>query len=256
MGQLIPIVVPTHGRAGKVKALRVFPGAVLCVADSQRDAYASAYPDAELVTHPDSVKGLSPKRQWIYERWGDVFMVDDDVADFRRVTVQVGESPYLRPPVPELVVQATAETARQLGVYLFGFSQIGDPAMYRPFAPLSLTGFVGGHAMGVLSGSKLYWHPDSATVDDFWISLLNAHHHRMALIDRRYFASQEKTFAGVGGQGGVRTEDTYRTAYLFLKAHFGESVQMKRDYMVRGKGKGKRQLRRTPAYRPSASIPF
>ncbi len=29
--------------------------------------------------HPDSVVGLCAKREWIYDHWGDVFMVDDDM---------------------------------------------------------------------------------------------------------------------------------------------------------------------------------
>ncbi len=77
----VPIVMPTHGRAGRVTTHRVIDGVILCVAEEQEAVYRAAYPDLEIVVHPDTVRPLSVKRQWILDHFGDVFMVDDDSCD-------------------------------------------------------------------------------------------------------------------------------------------------------------------------------
>ena len=90
MGE-VAIVIPTHGRAGSVSTFKVFPMAILCVAESQEKLYREAYPDKEIVVHPDSIKGLASKRQWIYDYWGDVFQVDDDITAMTDLSVAAGE---------------------------------------------------------------------------------------------------------------------------------------------------------------------
>lgn len=253
---MIPIVVPTHGRAGEVLALKPFPSATLCVAESQKDAYAAEYPDAPLLVHPDSVVGLAPKRQWIYEQLGDVFMVDDDVGSVIDMTRVHGETSVMDDALPEQIVQRAAEQCRDMGAYLFGFSQYPDPAMYKPQDPFRLKGYIGGHAMGILGGSKLYWHPESDPVEDYWVCLLNAYYHRTAFIDRRYHFTQAETGKRVGGLAYVRSADKQEKAYKFLREHFGDAVRMKTGMFVVTKGGGPRKFREEPPHRPSMKLPF
>ena len=84
------VVIPSAGRADRVKAVRAINADVLCVPESEANAYRRRNYGVDLVTHPDSVRGLPAKRQWIADRFGDVFMVDDDVKAFPHMRFQLG----------------------------------------------------------------------------------------------------------------------------------------------------------------------
>ena len=59
----VSIVVPSHKRAGRVQADKCIANAIVCVPDSQYKDYKKAQPQFEYVAHPDSIKGLTAKRQ-------------------------------------------------------------------------------------------------------------------------------------------------------------------------------------------------
>ena len=92
------VVCPTHGRAGQVLVLKLLPDIALVVAESQQPAYAEAHPEIELIVHPDSVRGIAPKRQWIVDTLGDVVMFDDDVTGISDVQAASGEQTAVRDP--------------------------------------------------------------------------------------------------------------------------------------------------------------
>src|SRR3954469_4218589 len=81
----LTVVIPSAGRADRVRAAKAIAADVLCVPDSEVDAYRRRGYGVEVVPHPDTVRGLAAKRQWIADRFGDVFMVDDDVRAFVRL---------------------------------------------------------------------------------------------------------------------------------------------------------------------------
>jgi hypothetical protein len=233
----VTIVCPTHGRAGNVKTFRVFgDDLLLSVSESQAPLYREAYPDAELDVHPDSVVGLSAKRQFRYDRFGDVFMVDDDVASLMDMARPAGGSARVDDPQRARdVVQRAFDQAEDMGAFLFGFNQNADPAMYRPQLPFRLTGFIGGHAMGVRKGSKL-WFPKTGMhgSEDMWVSALNAHAHRFCLIDQRYCFVQLGTFSSKGGQAAMRTMKSLEVNLEALRESFGDAITRKKGTMRAG----------------------
>ena len=83
----IKIVIPSHKRWDRILTTKVVD-AIVCIPESQEDMYKEHNPDVELVTHPDSVVGLTLKRQWIYEHFKNVLMLDDDITEFKRVYVK------------------------------------------------------------------------------------------------------------------------------------------------------------------------
>lgn len=227
----IKIIIPTHNRAGRVTTLGAVAHAKLCVAESQAPVYHEHYPEAELVIHPDSIIGLAPKRQWIYEKFGDVFMLDDDVTFGQRLYL-ASKKPKLnrlRPEEAYDIIQWAGNMAYLCGCYLFGFNKNINPLLYRPFAPIQLTGFVTGCALGLLSGSRLIFSAESTAVEDFYISGLNAHFHRKAFIDMRFGFVQTDTFHNVGGQSSFRTLETERKDVLFLRRCFGDAIKLKAE---------------------------
>lgn len=223
----VKIVIPSHKRADAVHAKNVILNPIICVPESQRKEYDEHNPECEVVCHPDTVIGISLKRQWIYEHFKNVFMVDDDITGFYRLFGEPKcETPgRLDSKEAYEVVQMTADMCRQIGAYLFGFATVNDLRNYNPFDPLRLKGLVMGCGMGLLEGSKIYFHEQSTLSEDYFASLINAYYHRYAFIDERFGMAAKKTFHNAGGLSEIRTKEGEKENYFFLKKMFGESVQ-------------------------------
>jgi hypothetical protein len=202
----LTVVIPSAGRADRVKAVKAINADVLSVPAGEAAAYEARKYDVPIVTHPDTVRGLAAKRQWIADKFGDVFMVDDDVRTFVRLWLPTYRRDYrLTPMEARDAAEATYETATELGAYLFGFAFFGDTRLFRPQRPMMLTGYVNGACFGLRTGSKLRFRTDVVAVEDMALSGMNAYYHRYLFVDQRFGPRQEKTFANPGGQGLHRT---------------------------------------------------
>lgn len=225
--EIVKVVVLSHKRAGLVTTIpRVLPAdkVALCVPQAQYDGYAEHHPDTEIVAHPDDIVGLSRKRQWIYERWGDVMMVDDDFVVCTHFE-HAKSSCVVDPETGYEIIQRLAGNAKDLGVFLFGFSTYADIRTFNPMTPFKTAGFVVGGTLGMLAGSRLFYNPELVAADDYWISALNAYYHRSALIDLRYiFTSKGRTFKTTGGTADIRTMDTERNDNKVLRHYFGSDI--------------------------------
>lgn len=248
MGDL-KIVIPSHGRSTTVATLKWLPSAMLVVAESQAAAYRRSYPDAEIDTHPDDLIGLVRKRQWMYDRYGDCFMVDDDVKNMVSLTTPAGEKArFAEGDLAVDLITRLYDEAVDLGAYLFGFSPFGHPLAYNPMKPLALTGVPLGAGLGIRRSEKLFWNTEITAVGDYWIALLNAYYHRMALIDWRWYLACVGTFKNRGGGAGHRTMATEERDTQLLRDAFGSDIV--------------RQKRGSPIARPtheqqrSIRIPF
>jgi hypothetical protein len=160
--------------------------------------------------------------------------MDDDIVAVRRVYLrQFG--PKLTPRETYRIVQWAGNMAVLCGCYLFGFSKNPSPMQYDPFSPIELKGIVTGCAFGMVEGSKLTFSGESTAVEDFYISGLNAFHHRKAFIDKRFNFVQADTFTKRGGQAAYRSEETERRDTLFLRRCFGDAVVIKKSIERPGK---------------------
>lgn len=209
--------------------LAVVRPVILCVTESEKGEYAEYYPDIELSVHPDSVVGLAAKRQWIYEHFGDVFMVDDDIMTVRRVylVTEKTKACYVESDDVYSLIQWAGNMARLCGCYLFGFTNDPHGFHYRFFQPIKLSGAIMGAAFGMLQGSKLRFPSEGVAVEDFYISGLNAYHHRKVFLDVRFCFEQAGTFKRRGGQSTVRSKMTEREDTLFLRRMFGNAIMRK-----------------------------
>ena len=247
----LTVVIPSAGRADRVKAVKAIRADVLCVPASEAKAYEAPHYGVEIVAHPDTVRGLAAKRQWIADRYGDVFMVDDDVRAFVRLWLPTYRRDYrLTAQEARDAAEATYQTATEMGAYLFGFAFFGDTRLFRPQKPFLLTGYVNGCCFGLRAGSKLKFRTDVVAVEDMAISGMNAYYHRYLFVDQRFGPRQEKTFANPGGQALHRTAETERRDTETLRRLFGAAVVEKRVNPKIGK-----THHRTVAQR-SLRIPF
>lgn len=226
-------LILSHKRAGQVKTHLHIPDCKLVVPESQADDYAKHHPGVELVTHPDSVVGIWAKRQWCWERFGSQMQFDDEFVGFYRCYRTQGswKKPALGPERAVELIEATADRARKLGAYLFGFGHHIKPEWYDGFKPFRFGRYTRSGALGLLEGGKFWW-PTDVTLgdgDDYWICLLNAHYHRYAFFDRRFCAHFDDFYdpdnPPTGGLEEFRTEDELEDeATTFLQRHFGREV--------------------------------
>lgn len=236
----IKVIIPSHKRAERVKTLDQVSNAAVCVPESQFDQYKAHNPDAEIIAHPDDIKGLAPKRQWIYEQFGNVFMLDDDITGVKRHYAAPGEPSDVDPDTAYEIIQHAGNMAHMLDIYLFGFNKNPMPLAYDEFKPIRLSGHITGCAFGMLKGSKhLKFNPDLVAVEDFYVSGLNAFYHRKCYLDTRFNFTQEKTFINTGGLSDFRTEESERSDTLALKKLFGNTITVKKEKMGSQKNKNK-----------------
>lgn len=218
------VVIPSHKRATRVRTTSVVANAIICVPESQQADYARNNPGVEIVTHPDTVIGLARKRDWIIKHFGDVFMLDDDIASMQRVYTEPGEASLVDPVTAYEIIQLAADCCRQAGAYLFSFSHVPAPVLYNPLEPIQLSGYHTGCAHGVLSGSRLWYSPDIRVNEDYWISCLNAYEHRLSWKDTRFYFAQKDTFVNPGGLSEFRNVDAEEKDFALLQRVFGADV--------------------------------
>lgn len=242
----IKIVIPSMGRADMVITKRCVKNATLCVPESEAAAYAEYNPGMPILTHPDSLKGLARKRQFILERCGNHYQIDDDIKYIQRLYVEKGEKVPMDADEAYDVIQYVGNMAKLAGCFLFGFSKQRNPLQYVDHKPIRLTGILNG-SMGILEGSKLFFSEKAVVSEDYWICGLNAYYHRMLWCDERFAELGEKAFHNLGGCSNYRTIEQEKEDTLFLRQSFGEAIQMKHDTSL---------AKRKHPYQRTLKIPF
>lgn len=246
MGVKIDIVIPSMGRAERVSTFKAIANCKICVPESQEDDYREHYPDVEVITHPDTLKGLTLKRQFIHEKFPNVLMVDDDVKSVQKMYTEQGEEYKCDKEEAYEIIQYVGNIAKLAGCYLFGFSHSPMPSAYNPLKPINMTGVVNGD-IGILEGSKLYFHELAKVSEDYWISAYNAYVHRYCWIDNRYYVACKDTFGNVGGCSSLRSKEQEAEDTMFLRKMFGEAIRLKQDTAL---------AKRKHEYMRTLSIPY
>lgn len=233
--EICKVVIPSHKRATRVRTTSVVDHAIICVPESQAAAYRLCNPLEEIVTHPDTVVGLARKRDWIIRHFGDVFMLDDDIDSLQRVYTEPGERSMVDPATAYDLIQCAADACQQAGAFLFSFAHVPAPVLYNPLNPIDLAGYHTGCAHGVLAGSKLWYSPEIAVNEDYWISCLNAYEHRLSWKDTRFYFQQRDTFVNPGGLAEFRNVDAEEKDFGMLQRVFGKEVVTLKKSSVKSK---------------------
>lgn len=225
----VPIVIPSHKRHDRVFAKKLVLDPIICVAQSQKEIYQRYNPDCEIVTHPDDLIGLIPKRNWMARHFGDLMMLDDDVHVVKRLYVEKGDTNgTLRDPVEiTRIINDLYELACMLDVHVFGFSSLVTPVMYPETEYYSLMKMVTGCSYGVRYNKNVWWNEELRLKEDFWISCYMKYKERKVLTDLRYNFSQKGTFVSSGGLASIRNHEEEQRSILFIRKNFGESISIK-----------------------------
>lgn len=222
------IVIPSHKRADLVKAKDLVHDPIICVAESQLEEYQRYNPECEIVTHPDSVVGLIPKRNWMAKHFGDLFMLDDDVYCCRRIFIEAGESqPIHDKDKVTQIIYDLHDMAELLGVHLYGFTSKTSPMMFDDTNWLRLDTAITGCSYGVIANENTVWNESIKLKEDFWISCWMKYKERMILTDHRFVFDQKGTFVSQGGLAAIRNQDEEQRSILFMRKSFGDTVHIK-----------------------------
>ena len=211
------IVIPSHKRHDRVFAKKLVNDPIICVAESQADLYQQFNPECEIVTHPDDVMGLIPKRNWMAKHFGELFMLDDDVHACKPIYVEKGEPSRIKDKDKITnIIQSLFEMASMMDVHLFGFTARISPVMYDESAFLSLSKMITGCSYGVIYNKNTWWNEEIRLKEDFWISCYMKYKERKVL----------------------RNQEEERKSILFIKKNFGDSILLK-SATTNGKDKTK-----------------
>lgn len=202
------VVIPSRGRTDECRnALRLFPGALVVVHESEEDTYRSQLPpDTEIITHPLE-GGIAPIRQWVLNRLPNeaVLFVDDDVRYLKVVAGFETASRVIKDPKAiAQVVENAAYCAREIGTPIFGFAQTsGDVRKYRPTDPIRLTGWVGS-VIGVC-GRDIEYDTTLRMRADIDFCLRAQLEHRIIFVDSRFSFIHHAMFQHKGGNAHMRS---------------------------------------------------
>lgn len=138
-----------------------------------------------------------------------------------------------------------------LDVHVFGFTSRISPVMYDETAYLSLSNMITGCSYGVRYNKNVWWNEELKLKEDFWISCYMKFKERRILTDLRYNFAQKGTFVSEGGLASIRNQEEEKRSIMFIKKHFGDSINMK------GKTRnGKDETRQLVEYNISCKFKF
>ena len=219
----------------------------VCVPEAQAREYCdvlSAYGFGSVVTHPDSIIGLTPKLNWMLDHLADdegIIFLDDDLEYLCRCYTDKSEAAARKvthPTTIEAVLLQTAQLAADLGVFFFGWES-SEMAIryYDGLSPFVASGFINGCAMGFRTGHGLRFDERIVAKNDYDIACLNAFRHRILFKDTRFAFCQRETFTGAGGQSFYRNSESEARDVRILREKYGDVIRVgaqggtrKRDY--------------------------
>lgn len=228
------IVIPSRGRAERVLSRKLVIDPVIFVREDEFDIYRKNN-DCEIVAVPGEIQNLPQKRQWIYDKYGDIFMLDDDVDCLLNHTLKRKNEIYDPAFITDLIYQSY-DIAKAIGARLYGFNTNPRPLGYNDHTPIVMTGFINGCAMGLNQSEHLVFNPEIKSANDYWMSLLNAFYYRKVYKDMRFTFRQQGTFKNRGGLSNFRNRNSENQDNEILKKYFGKCIKVNQDGATHKKG--------------------
>lgn len=230
------VVIPSKNRADTIEegALHLFPDAIVCVAESERDDYLKVVPANQLLLHSDDVTGIAPIRQWILDNVDDEVVVqcDDDVSEVISLIGMTTRKIKDVDSIKAIVMQA-AECASDAGCSVFGFNQSWDVRKFNFLKPFKNCLWVGG-LIGIV-GRRIKYDTSLKLRADIDFCLQSLLVDRIIWQDSR-FAFVHKRWKGKGGNSTNRSAERHKAEIDYLKRKWGKYLQieeLENDFRLR-----------------------
>jgi hypothetical protein len=194
---MFEVAIPSYGRAGAVKALPLFPYAVLYVPASQEADYRAVYPDANYHIVPDDQDGsAAKKRNYIltHSPCQDVLMVDDDVTSMGYWECGV----YHRMLVGEIydLVGQGFRMAREAKAPMWGINLLMDKRAYSVLRPFSLISPILGTFCGHCLPHGLLYDDSMGAKEDYDMFLQAIRKYRRCFRFNKYNFTKDRDTKG------------------------------------------------------------
>jgi len=218
------VVIMSKNRPDAAKKTQgLYVNSDMCVAESEYDAYLKVGCE-NVTTHPDSVTGVGPVRQWILDNYSDdvLFISDDDIKD---LWCNMGISGYHITDPHEImnIIANTANCAYDLGLHVFGFNPMADNRKYVPTKPFTLCSWLGG-AIGFV-GRRDYRYSDNKLRADIDYCIESILHDRIIFVDSRY-SLIANLFSMKGGNSEFRSKITDKDEIKCLLRKWGKYLNI------------------------------
>ena len=226
------IAIPSKGRAGMVTSHHLLGDALdyakIFVPDSEVDEYKEGHPEVEIVGVPDSIKGITPTRNFILDYcdgyeipWN--LQIDDDALYFNYFEGGIGTPGIVLPDDRKLALLTNYfEMCEDLGTNLFGFNVSGDKKFYREYSPFSMLSVVVGNLMGIVVDDQRF-DERLKVKEDYDFSLQSLYRHRKIIRSNKYVwrVAHHDT---AGGCKTYRTLQVEKDAIAILQQKWGKGI--------------------------------
>lgn len=223
---IVDVVSPSMGRANKTIVQNLISNVIFVVPENEVDEYKDNLPENEIVGCPQNIKGITATRQWMLERWKNIFMADDDIYQVRRQfeESQKADTNIKDPQRAWELIQDLASITKQMGGYHFGFSNAREPVQFESGKPIVHTKYINNSFMGFLDGHGLKYDLSFDEAEDYYICCMNIFKNRFSVLDQRYVFKTKQNFTSDGGCALYRTQDSMIRNTERLKALFGTDI--------------------------------
>ena len=148
------IAVPSKGRAGKTKTQRILPDCTFFVPESELHQYQPVVKN--VVGVPNTVKGITPTRNWILDNTEEtrVVMLDDDPYDVGWTRLYPNKAKRMKlhdPAVWQDMFHRWFDICEQIGFKIWGVKTEAATRSTLPFKPILLKGYVTASCMGIIN---------------------------------------------------------------------------------------------------------
>lgn len=220
--------VPSHKRPDRVLTLKMFPDCIVFVPESQLEDYKKYIPEEKLVSHPDTIIGLTPKLNWILdyarENGYDVMHKFDD--DFIMGKWAFGTSEKLTTEEIRELTENLIQMAIDMGTPLYTCLETIDIRKTKANQPFEFfspirTGYYG----LVLKGFEpIHYDERFVLKQDFDIALQVMHKYGRMIVDKRFGFVMDKVGGNKGGCAMYRTSDKEMESIKMLKKKWGSHL--------------------------------
>jgi hypothetical protein len=168
------VAIPSKGRAGAVKTLRVLPSSTVFAPVLEVDAYRVAGA-RHVVGVPDSVRGITATRNWILQNTDDrrIVMIDDDVvsAGYIKLHPHAAQNMTLSEAVWLGEFRKLFDVTEDMGFRLWGLATDGATRAVYPYHPFRFRSYVTASCMGLVNDGRTLFDESYPLKEDYELCL-------------------------------------------------------------------------------------
>ena len=202
------VAIPSKGRAGMVKTLRVLPSASLFIPESEASNYRDIYPDADIILVPENIRGITNTRNWVLDNTDEryVVFVDDDVMAVGYWAIGIETKKKIPLSQSELSQDwlRLFHVTDDLGYHLWGAETTGDSIATHPHRPFLWHSYVTASCMGIVNDG-IRFDPAYPVKEDYELSL-RCIKEDGGIVGARFLFWKNEHWGTNGGCGDYRTQ--------------------------------------------------